>query len=160
MSPSTKPTLTAAQSWLRENLLLIATLSGVFMGVILGVSIRPLKPDDTTKLLIAYPGELFMRLLKLMIVPLVIASLVTGSASLNARMNGKIAIRTVVYFVLTSLLNAALGIVLVVAIHPGDPSMRGHIQQEDQSRRANIMDGLLDLGRLRPSTSRWTGVKT
>ncbi|XP_037070591.1 excitatory amino acid transporter 2-like isoform X2 [Pollicipes pollicipes] len=147
MSPSTKPTRYAAQAWVKDNLLLIATLSGVFMGVVLGVSIRPYRPDETTKLLIAYPGELFMRLLKLMIVPLVIASLVTGSASLNARMNGKIAMRTVVYFVLTSLLNAVLGILLVVAIHPGDPSMRSAIQQSDQSRRANIMDGLLDLGR-------------
>ena len=70
-----------------------------------------------------------------------------GSASLNARMNGKIAMRTVVYFVLTSLLNAVLGILLVVAIHPGDPTMRNAIEQSDQSRRATIMDGLLDLGR-------------
>ena len=62
-------------------------------------------------------------------------------------MNGKIAVRTVVYFVLTSLLNAVLGILLVVAIHPGDPSMRTAIEQSDQSRRATIMDGLLDLGR-------------
>ena len=35
--------------------------------------------------MIAYPGELFMRLLKLMILPLVIASLIAGSASLNAK---------------------------------------------------------------------------
>ncbi|XP_043195057.1 excitatory amino acid transporter 2-like isoform X1 [Amphibalanus amphitrite] len=147
MSPSTKPTRYAAQAWIKENLLLIATISGVLMGVVLGVSIKPYQPSETARLLIAYPGELFMRLLKLMIVPLVIASLVTGSASLNARMNGKIAMRTVIYFVLTSLLNAVLGILLVVAIHPGDPTMRNAIEQSDQSRRATIMDGLLDLGR-------------
>ena len=62
-------------------------------------------------------------------------------------MNGKIAMRTVVYFVLTSLLNAVLGILLVVAIHPGDPTMRNAIEQSDQTRRATILDGLLDLGR-------------
>ena len=36
MSPSTKPTRYAVQAWVRDNLLLIATISGVLMGVVLG----------------------------------------------------------------------------------------------------------------------------
>ena len=39
MSPSTKPTRYAAQAWIRENLLLIATISGVIMGVVLGKTV-------------------------------------------------------------------------------------------------------------------------
>ena len=54
-------------------------------GVPAGVSIKPYQPDETARLLIAYPGELFMRLLKLMIVPLVIASLVTGESRSQVR---------------------------------------------------------------------------
>lgn len=122
-------------------------------------------------MLISYPGELFMRLLKLMILPLVIASLISGefslfrlsharveytliiftyvpgSASLNARMNGMIAVRTLVYFILTSLLNAVLGVALVLLIHPGNPGIRESIGPSHHARAVNILDSLLDLGR-------------
>ncbi|XP_043471202.1 excitatory amino acid transporter [Leptopilina heterotoma] len=133
--------------WIRENLLLLVTLSGVLLGVILGFGLRPLGLGDDAVMLISYPGELFMRLLKLMILPLVIASLISGSASLNARMNGMIAVRTLVYFILTSLLNAIIGVILVILIHPGDPGLKESIAPSTQARAVNILDSLLDLGR-------------
>ena len=58
---------------------------GVILGFVLGVTMRQLDLGNETIRMVAYPGELFMRLLKLMILPLVIASLITGSASLNAK---------------------------------------------------------------------------
>lgn len=88
-----------------------------------------------------------MRLLKLMILPLVIASLIAGSASLNARMNGKIALRTLSYFGTTSLFNAILGICLVMLIHPGDPGMHTNLEAVTNTKSLNLMDSLLDLGR-------------
>ncbi|XP_076655750.1 excitatory amino acid transporter 2 isoform X2 [Halictus rubicundus] len=135
------------RKFMRENLLLVVTLSGVLFGVILGFGLRPLGLGDDAVMLISYPGELFMRLLKLMILPLVIASLISGSASLNARMNGMIAVRTLVYFILTSLLNAILGVILVLLIHPGNPGIRKSKATSQNGRAVNILDSLLDLGR-------------
>ncbi|XP_046471984.1 excitatory amino acid transporter isoform X1 [Neodiprion pinetum] len=135
------------RKWIQDNLLLLITLSGVLLGVILGFGLRPLELGGNAVMLISYPGELFMRLLKLMILPLVIASLISGSASLNARMNGKIAVRTLVYFILTSLFNAILGVALVIAIHPGDPGLRESPATASRARVVNILDSLLDLGR-------------
>ena len=66
------------RSWLKENLLLVITFSGVFLGVLIGIALKPLDLDNMSISYIAYPGELFMRLLKLMILPLIIASLITG----------------------------------------------------------------------------------
>ncbi|KAE8752469.1 hypothetical protein FOCC_FOCC000591 [Frankliniella occidentalis] len=75
------------------------------------------------------------------------------TSRMNARMNGRIAVRMLVYFACTSLLNAMLGIALVLAIHPGDP-LRTWDQDgmpppdpRDGRDRAQVMDGLLDLGR-------------
>ena len=39
-------------------------------------------------------------------------------------MNGMMALRTIVFFILTSLLSACVGLVLVLAIHPGDPDTK------------------------------------
>ena len=47
-----------------------------------------------------------MRLLQLMILPLVISSLISGAGSLDAKLNGKIALRTVAYFLITSFISA------------------------------------------------------
>ncbi|XP_055613526.1 excitatory amino acid transporter [Uranotaenia lowii] len=115
-----------------------------------GFSLRSLSLSADTIMLIAYPGELFMRVLKLMILPLVIASLISGSSSLNAKLNGKIALRTFIYFALTSLFNAILGTTLVLLIRPGDLRMQEAIMAEAEvsgGRTVTLMDSILDLGR-------------
>ena len=119
-----KSCISKTKKWLWANLLLVMTFSSVVLGFILGLSLRPIHPSEQTITLINYPGELFMRLLKLMILPLVIASLITGCASLNAKMSGMIAVRTIAYFLLTSLLAAILGLTLVVVIHPGNADIK------------------------------------
>ncbi|XP_023170421.1 excitatory amino acid transporter isoform X1 [Drosophila hydei] len=139
--------LTGYRKWLSDNLMLLVTLSGVMLGVILGLSLRPLHLHEDSIMLISYPGELFMRVLKLMILPLVISSLIAGSASLNAKMNGKIALRTLVYFATTSLFNAALGIALVLLIHPGNPDLHNADDRASDRRAVKLLDSLLDLGR-------------
>lgn len=135
------------RKWMVANLLLIITVSGVLFGVFLGFVLRPLKLSHDAVMLISYPGEIFMRLLKLLILPLIIASLIAGSARLNASTNGKIVARMLVYFVLTSLINAILGTVLVLSIHPGDPHRKVVLGEENIGRNARILDGILDLGR-------------
>lgn len=89
-----------------------------------------------------------MRLLKLLILPLIIASLIAGSASLNAKMSGKIAVRTLLYFVLTSMFNAFLGIVVAMMIHPGKPQLREEYGAAAQNKQDHsILDSILDIGR-------------
>lgn len=88
-----------------------------------------------------------MRLLKLLILPLIISSLIAGSASLNAKMNGRIALRTLTYFAVTSFFNAALGICLVLLIHPGHASINRGENDLTPHHQTNLLDSLLDLGR-------------
>lgn len=55
------------------------TNSGVFLGSITGMLLRhisPLHPDVI--MIIAFPGEILMRMLKMLILPLIVSSLVTG----------------------------------------------------------------------------------
>ncbi|XP_059079013.1 excitatory amino acid transporter-like isoform X2 [Tigriopus californicus] len=141
-------TMSKITQWISKNLLLIITFSGVSMGVLVGVLLRPYELDDLSISYIAYPGELFMRLLKLMILPLIIASLITGAASLNAKMNGMIALRTIVYFLTTSLISALIGLILVLAIHPGSTETKDALGSgTTEDRKVDIVDNFLDLGR-------------
>ncbi|XP_065167492.1 excitatory amino acid transporter-like isoform X3 [Atheta coriaria] len=145
---SDKKEMTGVRKWLSENLLLLGTLCGVAVGAIIGFGLRPCKLSDDSITLISYPGELFMRLLKLIILPLIISSLVAGSASLNAKLNGRIAVRTLVYFLCTSVANAILGVTLVTIIHPGHPGLKEALGDGNENRGAtSMLDSLLDLGR-------------
>merc|ERR1719411_50377 len=136
------------KTWLEQNLLLVITFSGVSFGVLIGVLLRRYDLDPATINYIGYPGELFMRLLKLMILPLIIASLITGAASLNAKMNGMIALRTIVYFLTTSLISALIGLALVLIVHPGDPATKDELGDGNtQDRKIDIVDNFMDLGR-------------
>uniref|UniRef100_A0AAG5DDW7 Amino acid transporter n=1 Tax=Anopheles atroparvus TaxID=41427 RepID=A0AAG5DDW7_ANOAO len=134
---------------LLNNKLMLITLTGVLLGIIGGFTLRPFCLTGDSVMLIAYPGELFMRVLKLMILPLVIASLISGSSSLNAKLNGKIALRTFVYFITTSLLNAILGTTLALVIHPGITNMEETVVEPSiaKAKTVSLMDSVLDLGR-------------
>ncbi|RVE50693.1 hypothetical protein evm_004603 [Chilo suppressalis] len=139
---------TGARKWFIDNIMLVITLVGVIAGIALGFGLRPYDLGPDALMMISYPGELFMRLLKLMILPLIIASLIAGSASLNAKMSGKIAVRTLLYFILTSMFNASLGILVATLIHPGKPDLRDSSIGVTIGRRDHsILDSLLDIGR-------------
>ena len=68
---------------------------------------------------VKYIGELFLNMLKGIIIPLVIPSLIAAIGSMNIGLSGKVGLRAIVYYLATTLLAVILGIVLVVAIRPG-----------------------------------------
>ncbi len=68
----------------------------------------------------AFVGQLFMRLLRFIAVPIVLFSLIAGVASLNdiAKLR-RIGVRTIVIYLLTTGLAVAIGLVLANVIGPG-----------------------------------------
>jgi Na+/H+-dicarboxylate symporter len=65
-------------------------------------------------------GTAFIRLITMIVVPLIVASIVVGAASLgDVRRLGRIGGKTVVYFVLTTVAAVTLGLVLSNLVKPG-----------------------------------------
>jgi len=65
-------------------------------------------------------GTLFIRLLKMIIVPLVILSITTSVASIgDPKSLGRLGIKTFVYYICSSLLAILIGVGLVNSIQPG-----------------------------------------
>jgi Na+/H+-dicarboxylate symporter len=54
------------------------TVFGVIFGVILGLSLRSANLEYETIMLISFPGDILMRMLKMLVLPLITSSLITG----------------------------------------------------------------------------------
>ncbi|MFH2001201.1 MAG: dicarboxylate/amino acid:cation symporter [Planctomycetota bacterium] len=79
-------------------------------------------------------GDVFLKLLKMMVVPLIAASIITGIGSLKGRGVARLTARTVVWYLLTTCLAVAAGMVVVNLIEPGagvdhDQLMAGAAQE-------------------------------
>jgi len=69
---------------------------------------------------VGWLGDLFLRLLKMIIIPLIFTSLVSGISSLgDAKSVGRIGIRTLIYYTISTTLAIAVGLTLVNLITPG-----------------------------------------
>ena len=59
-----------------------------------------------------------------------------------------IAMRTIIYFLVTSLISAIIGLVLVLLIHPGNPETKATLGNGNtEARTVDIVDNFMDLGR-------------
>ncbi|XP_007426482.1 excitatory amino acid transporter 2 [Python bivittatus] len=131
---------------LRKNLLLSLTVFGVIMGALCGMLLRmaaPINPDVV--MLIAFPGDILMRMLKMLILPLIISSLITGLSGLDAKASGRLGTRAMVYYMSTTIIAAVLGVILVLAIHPGNPKLKKQLGEGKKNDEVSSLDAFLDL---------------
>ena len=90
--------------------ILIGLLLGVLAGIIFGPKAAVIKPIGTA----------FIRLITLIVVPLVFASLVVGTASLgDIRKLGRMGMKTIAYYLTTTALAITIGLVLANIVRPG-----------------------------------------
>ncbi|KAL4006159.1 hypothetical protein ACER0C_000011 [Sarotherodon galilaeus] len=95
---------------LKRNWLLMSTIVSVVLGISLGVVVREYASlSHLYKQYFGFPGEILMRMLKLVILPLIISSMITGVAALDSEVSGKIGLRAVVYYFSTTIIAVVLG---------------------------------------------------
>ncbi|RXN02603.1 excitatory amino acid transporter 2-like protein [Labeo rohita] len=133
--------------WFSRNLLLALTVLGVIAGTVLGMMLRYVPDLDTnTLMLVSFPGDILMRMLKMLILPLIISSLITGLAGLDARSSGRMGTRAMVYYMSTTVIAAVLGVILVLGIHPGNPKLRSsQVGSASKNQEVSSLDAFLDL---------------
>uniref|UniRef100_A0A0K8SXQ7 Amino acid transporter n=1 Tax=Lygus hesperus TaxID=30085 RepID=A0A0K8SXQ7_LYGHE len=138
---------------MKKNLLPVLTVMAVVGGVSMGFILRTTSSSKWTPrevMYIQFPGDLFLRMLKGLIIPLLVASVTAAIGSLDFSLSKKIGGRAVLYYVSTTLLAVIEGIILVLLIKPG--SRVSDVLKEDRkgsvmSRPVTTADTLLDLVR-------------
>lgn len=96
---------------------------------------------------INFPGKIFVDILKMLILPLIVSSIISSLAKLDAQSAGKMGARALVYYLSTTLIAAIIGIVLVLSIRPGSRGSQGNANGETKTPEGRVIDTILDLFR-------------
>jgi len=130
---------------------------GLILGVLFGIVAATNQWGQFTADWIAPFGTIFVNLLKLIAVPLIMASLITGVASLAdisklSRMGGK----TIAIYLMTTVAAICIGLVLVNTLKPGDSlpddvvaSLQSSYQQQAEQREG-VVQLVRERGPLQP----------
>ncbi|XP_011880148.1 PREDICTED: excitatory amino acid transporter-like [Vollenhovia emeryi] len=133
--------------WMGSNMLLALTIAGVLMGLGLGFLGRLANLTPQSIILVSFPGELLMRMLKMFILPLIISSLISGMAQLDVQRSGRIGFRALTYYSITTILAAIVGIAMVLMIHPGNPEIKTSVAAvvKAEETKVSTVDAILDI---------------
>ena len=100
--------------------ILIALIIAILYGIFLTEHVH----------LIIWMGELFLRALKMIIVPLLLTSIISGVANIGSGENlGRIGLKTFSYYIMTSFLAILVGLVLVNIFKPGVGADLGFVKE-------------------------------
>jgi len=88
---------------------------------------------------VSWMGDVFLRALKMLIIPLILSSLISGIANIGSGSSlGRLGLKTISYYVLTSLMAIITGQILVNIIRPGvgaDLNFSGKVEGLIESNR-------------------------
>ncbi|WP_257535693.1 dicarboxylate/amino acid:cation symporter [Mesobacillus foraminis] len=133
--------------------MLTQILIGFVLAIVLGAIFGP-------KIAVVQPlGDLFLRLIKFIVVPLVLASLVTGITSLN-NVNKLLSIggKTIAYFMATTFMAVVIGLVVGFAISPGKGlDIEMPTQNAEKTEIPGTIDTILNIVPVNPFESLSTG---
>jgi Na+/H+-dicarboxylate symporter len=96
--------------------ILIGLVLGAIAGIVLGFFPSAIKPFvDNAK----FFGDLFIRLLKMIVVPVILFSLIAGAASIAPSRLGRVGVKIMIYYLFTSALAVVIGLVFANIFRPG-----------------------------------------
>ncbi len=110
--------LVAGRLWVK---VLLALVAGLATGVLLGPSVGWVATDTATVIgaWLALPGQVFLALVQMIVMPLVIASIIRGLAASESREQlARLGTRVSAYYVFTTLMAVSIGIAVFSLVQP------------------------------------------
>lgn len=141
----------------------ISLLLGAILGVFLHYCVLP--NDAVQNILVDgvfyVVGQGFLRLMQMLVVPLVLCSLICGASAIgDTKTLGKVGVRTVVFYIITTALAVAVALTVARIINPGvgmDLNTLEVAETQIATTQTSMVDTLLDIIPKNPIESLATG---
>lgn len=132
----------SSRSWWRRYLefpliwkFAIALVLGAIAGLVVGPPITVIEPL----------GDLFLRLLQMLIVPIVLFTLVVGVSSIGPAQFGRVGIKVLIFYVATSIVAITIGLLLALAVQPGIALDMPESGSEEPEQAPPVSETLLNI---------------
>ena len=99
--------------WYFKSNLLIRILIGLILGAVVGIF------AGESILWVNPLGSLFVNSLKMIVMPVILASLVVGAASINPAELGRVGVKIIIFYMITSAFAVAMGLLMGNIFKPG-----------------------------------------
>ncbi|MGI2327926.1 dicarboxylate/amino acid:cation symporter [Planococcus sp. YIM B11945] len=135
---------------MKKTNMTVKVLTGLILGAIVGLLINLFAPgsfDLINTYLFVPLGQLFLSLISMLVVPLVLFSIILGTAGLGdpAKL-GRIGLKTIVYFLVTTTIAIVIGLGLAALIQPG---LAGNFDVEsaefDSEKAPSVSETLMNI---------------
>lgn len=122
----------------------------IFISLLLAIAVGLVLSEDSLPFInwwIAPVGTIFINLIKMMIVPMIFTSLVVGMTSLgDTRKLGRIGLKTVCLYLVTTAIAIVIGFVVAGLMHPGiglDMSAGGEVKVKEAPGIMQVFVGMI-----------------
>ena len=124
------------------NKIFIGLALGILAGLFFGEQIQVFQPV----------GKAFIKLIKMIVIPLVFSSILVGTASMNnIKRLGKIGVRTFAFYIISTALAITIGLIIANTIKPGS-NIPKEIQSELRNKYEQEAGDKISKATGRPST--------
>lgn len=133
----------------------LQAILGLFLGLLAGILLGPdsgaVAPDFAEFITswIALPGEIFLRLIRMVLIPLLMASIIRGLGGTNIRRLRSIGWRFLLYVFTTNIIASALGMAIAFVIQPG--SYVNFSEQSADVSSVRVIGGGIDMAKSLPT---------
>lgn len=115
--------------WLK---VLIAMASGVGIGILMSPDLGLVNEDVSVSIgnWLALPGKLFLKLVQMIMIPLIFASIIIGITSNDKEQLKRMGLGVGIYFIFTTVVSIVIGTVLAILLKPGEMLQQSGVETE------------------------------
>lgn len=122
----------------------------LILGLLVGIGFNYVSPDifETVDHYFLSPvGQIFLRLIQMMVVPIVFVSIVLGTANIgNPKKLGRIGGKTITFFLITTALAITIAITLALIVKPGEEGlMEQNIEEFNASETPSVVETIVNI---------------
>lgn len=128
--------------------------AGLVLGVLVGIWLHK-EPNPLIMTTLTFIGQVFIRLIQMVVIPLVISAIVIGITSVgDSKQIGKLGGKMILYYGILTSVAVTIGAVLALIMHPGDgaaqyinsdiaANIQSHVAATIEAQKGNLLNIVL-----------------
>lgn len=129
-----------AKLWVK---VIVALIVGIAFGMLISPESEIFPPSLAPSLggWLSFPGKLFLKMVQMIMIPLIFASIITGIVNTDVSELKKTGIRAGIYFLSTTAISITLGVILAMVIKPGKSLYKQSEKLEGNTLGESVKEG-------------------